>query len=93
MKKKILYFVHGGLPDKRQEAEIAKLGALVRNASAYSSTDFIEQCDAVAGDAPDAYRAQFPMAGEKPVKQEAPVDQTPAQAATASASRGRPKAT
>jgi len=63
--KKILYFVHGGMPTEKQKAEIAKLGAFIRNASAFGANDFVEKCDAVAGDAPDAYKARYPVVGDK----------------------------
>lgn len=63
--RKILYFVRGGLPNKQQKAEIAELGALVRNASAFGANDFCEKCDAVAGDAPKAYRAKFEYVAAK----------------------------
>lgn len=51
---KILYFVKGGVPTAKQKAEAADMGALIRNAN-ITSGDFVERCDAVAGDVPEAY--------------------------------------
>jgi len=60
--KKILYFVHGGLASSEQKEEALALGAVFRNAS-ITSNDFIERCDAVAGDVPERYQ-HFPRSGE-----------------------------
>ena len=61
MGHKILYFVKGGVPNERQQAEIASLGAFVRNASACGTRDFCETCDGVAGDVPEAYGRLYPV--------------------------------
>lgn len=52
---KVLYFVRGGIPTPAQAKEIKALNAIVRNAKVHPS-DFIEHCDAVAGDVPEPYR-------------------------------------
>ena len=57
---KILYFVRGGVPTAEQKAEAAGMGAFIRNANVTAS-DFVEHCDAVAGDVPEAY-AKFSRA-------------------------------
>lgn len=51
---KILYFVNGN-PTPEQSEQAEKMGALIRDASAYREGDFIERCDYVVGDYPDAY--------------------------------------
>lgn len=67
---KILYFVMGN-PTKNQEKEAADMGATLRNAEAWHEGDFIETCDAVAGEVPAAY-AHFPKAGTAPAGTEKP---------------------
>lgn len=59
---KILYFVKGGVPSAEQKAEADSMKALIRHAN-ITSGDFIERCDAVVGDVPEAY-AKFPRAGQ-----------------------------
>lgn len=74
--QKILYFVMGN-PTKKQEKEASSMGAVIRNAEAWHDGDFIEQCDAVAGEIPDAYTA-LPRAGTQPAAQGSAAQQTQA---------------
>lgn len=60
---KILYFVRGGVASPDQKKEAAELGALIRNAS-IGANDFIEKCDAVAGDVPERYK-HYPLVGSE----------------------------
>lgn len=57
---KILYFVRGN-PTADQSEKAKDMGAFVRNADACHSGDFVEKCDAVAGDVPEQY-AELPRA-------------------------------
>lgn len=66
MKK--LYFT-----DDFSAENIAKLqeqGYTLRDLSSYKDGDFIEQCDEVAGDAPQAYLDVYPVS-EKPAAKKA----------------------
>lgn len=57
-KQKILFFVPGPVTPE-QKAEASELGLTIRDARAYRQGDYIEPCDAVAGDVPAGY-AHFP---------------------------------
>lgn len=59
--KKILYFVRGGVASPEQKKEAAELGAFFRSSS-MGANDFVEKCDAVAGDVPERYK-HFPVVG------------------------------
>lgn len=60
---KILYFVRGGVASPDQKKEVAELGALIRNAN-IGVNDFVEKCDAVAGDVPERYK-HYPFVGSE----------------------------
>ena len=51
---KILYFTHDFSPENVKFAK--ENGLIMRNLGSYHATDFIEQCDAVCGDAPERYQ-------------------------------------
>lgn len=53
-KQKILFFVPGTVTPE-QKAEARELGLTIRDARAYRKGDYIEPCDAVAGDVPEEY--------------------------------------
>ena len=63
MSKKILYFVRGGVATPEQKTEAKALEAMFRNAH-ITGSDFIEKCDAVAGDVPEQYQ-HLPHVGER----------------------------
>lgn len=69
--KKILYFVRGGIASPDQKKEAAELGAFIRSASV-GANDFVERCDAVAGDVPERYK-HFPFVGAMEQEAEAPM--------------------
>ena len=56
---KVLYFTADFGDDNRQFAK--DNGLTIRNAKAYVVIDTLEQCDAVYGDAPQAYLDKYPM--------------------------------
>ena len=58
--KRILYFINGPVPTEEERLEAESMGAIFRNARA-SSGDYVETCDAVAGNVPDMYKG-FPAA-------------------------------
>ncbi|MGX2975562.1 HeH/LEM domain-containing protein [Ursidibacter arcticus] len=57
--KTILYFIAD--PTDEQIAFAKAHQMVIRNPQAYSLSDYIEQCDAVYGDAPQAYLDKFPV--------------------------------
>lgn len=57
--KTILYFIAD--PTDEQIALAKTHQMAIRNPHAYSASDYIEQCDAVYGDAPQAYLDKFPV--------------------------------
>jgi hypothetical protein len=61
MNKIVLYFTSGVVPTEQETAEAQSLGAMLRNGSAVGDNDYVEKCDAVAGDVPEAYRQRFPV--------------------------------
>ncbi|NYZ69114.1 hypothetical protein H0A36_24135 [Endozoicomonas sp. SM1973] len=61
---KVLYFIAG--PADKQQKQLAKeTGALIRDSLAWHSGDYIEQCDAVLGEAPKPYQ-QFGFHEKQP---------------------------
>ena len=58
MAKRILFFVSGKITEQHKEAA-DKNGLIIRSADAYRPGDFIESCDGVCGDVPEAYK-KFP---------------------------------
>lgn len=69
--KKILYFVRGGIASPDQKKEAVELGAFIRNANV-GANDFVEKCDAVAGDVPEQY-GHYPRVGGEERQVEVPV--------------------
>lgn len=59
MAKRILFFVSGKITEQHKEAADNKNGLIIRSADAYRPGDFIESCDGVCGDVPEAYK-KFP---------------------------------
>lgn len=57
--QKILYFTRDFSAEN--QALAAQHHFVMRNANAYHDGDFIEQCDAVYGDVPQAYLDRFPL--------------------------------
>lgn len=71
---KILYFIADPTDEQIAFAKRHQMG--IRNPQAYSPSDYLEQCDAVYGDAPQAYLDKFPVfelpeeqPKDKPLKQ------------------------
>ncbi len=56
---KILYFTHDFSDTNRAYAQ--QHGLTMRNSAAWHESDFIEPCDAVCGDAPEAYTDKYPL--------------------------------
>jgi hypothetical protein len=72
--KRVLYFIRIGSPTEAENEAALRLGTLTfRSLEAYHDSDFIEECDAVAGLAPEAYRKRFPYLEDiKPPEPSAP---------------------
>ena len=58
MSKKILWFVAGAISAVHMAHAHAN-GLTIRSLDAYREGDFLEVCDGVCGDAPEAYRKRF----------------------------------
>lgn len=56
--KRVLLFVTG-VPSRQEKALARRAGIQLRDPRAYRAGDFVEACDAVAGDAPPAYRQRY----------------------------------
>lgn len=56
--KRVLLFVTG-VPSPEDKALARRAGIQLRDPCAYRAGDFVEACDAVAGDAPPAYRERY----------------------------------
>ncbi|MFF7398882.1 HeH/LEM domain-containing protein [Achromobacter sp. NPDC008082] len=56
--KRVLLFVIG-VPSPQDKALARRAGIQLRDPRAYRAGDFVEACDAVAGDAPPAYRERY----------------------------------
>lgn len=56
--KRVLLFVTG-VPSPQDKALARRAGIQLRDPRAYRAGDFVEECDAVAGDAPPAYRERY----------------------------------
>lgn len=56
--KRVLLFV-SGVPSPQDKELARRAGIQLRDPRAYRAGDFVEACDAVAGDAPPAYRERY----------------------------------